>query len=129
MSDILNNTSDIVKHLRAISRGTDMLASDIERGKRSVKTELQYVSALAELSNVLRVHAYLYDEQQHPSAPVVDISPRLADATLAGSDELALFTGLLYEVRTLAHRFSQQFADYQRQSCPEPPHDPPPISA
>ncbi|MEV6446351.1 hypothetical protein [Amycolatopsis sp. NPDC051716] len=125
----MTSTADIVKHLRAVSRGTELLASDIERGRRSVKTELQYVGALAELSNVLRVHAYMYDEQENPSAPVVDISPRLADATLAGSDELALFTGLLYEVRTLAHRFSQRFADYQRQPRPEPPHDPPPLSA
>lgn len=122
-------TTVLVEWLHATSRGTDALATKLHIGVRSPEAERDYADYLSELANVLRVHAYMYDEQQHPSAQVLDISDRIP-ASPEVRPELAMFGDLLAALGELVHRFTQRFVDIsEHRRPPPPPDDPPPAAA
>ncbi|MEA5366451.1 hypothetical protein VA596_43455 [Amycolatopsis sp., V23-08] len=119
-------TSVLVEFLQTASRGTDALATKLHIGVRSPKDERDYADFLTELANVLRVHAYMYEEQQNPSARVLDISDRYPKPP----PELVLLGNLLGALGELVHRFTDDFVELSRQPRrPPPPDDPPPITA
>jgi hypothetical protein len=89
-----------------------------------------YADYLRELASILEVHALMYDEQQNPTAPVLELASRRSAEQPAASADLALFGDLLGELGVLVHRFSERFVALHGQPPePEPPHTPPPMSA
>ncbi|WP_326946662.1 hypothetical protein OG439_46280 [Amycolatopsis sp. NBC_01307] len=123
-------THIVVDALEAASRGTSALAGDIRANRRSVEGEKRYADFLRELAGILEVSAWMYDEQQNPSARVLDLSEHRPTAPATSSPDFALFGDLLGELGTLVHRFSERFVEaHSRPPEPEPPHDPPPITA
>lgn len=120
-----NETAVLVEFLQAASRGTDALATKLHIGLRSSDDEREYADYLTELANVLRVHAYMYDEQQNPSARVLDISDRYPKPP----PELVILGDLLGVLGGLVHRFTDQFVELSRQPRQPPPENPPPAVA
>ncbi|WP_410623208.1 hypothetical protein [Amycolatopsis sp. cmx-8-4] len=118
----------LVEWLQATSRGTDALATKLHIGVRSPQDERDYADYLSELANILRVHASMYDEQQHSSAQVLDISSRIPTSPTV-RPELAMFGDLLAALGELVHRFTQRFVNASEHAPHSPPDDPPPAAA
>ncbi len=119
-------TAVLVEYLQAASRGTNALATKLQGGVRSLEDERQYADYLVELANMLRVHASMHEEQQHPSAQIHYIS----DCHRTPTPELAMFGDLLGGLGELVHHFSRRFIEVSAQARHRrPPDDPPPEAA